>query len=143
MNKVAGLLRFAYLVNDGILTKATVFFTGEMPETESGELFACERLDQSGHLEVMVKTLEIEEITVRVPFNQYLETPSFTRPLKFKKKKKSQREYTNLENAVNELECLGKIHHLHFDFLKGKMKALAEEFNQTRTCPSEMKRNRL
>lgn len=60
MNKVAGLLRFAYLVNDGILTKATVFFTGEMPETESGELFACERLDQSGHLEVMVKTLEIE-----------------------------------------------------------------------------------
>ena len=79
---------------------------------------------------------------MRVPFNQYLEMPSLTRPLKFKKKK-SQREYTNLENAVNELERLGKIHHLHFDFLKGKMKALAEESNQTRTCPSEMKRNRL
>ena len=76
----------------------------------------------------------MEEITVRVPFNQYLEMPSLTRPLKF---------YTNLENAVNELERLGKIHHLHFDFLKGKMKALAEESNQTGTCPSEMKRNRL
>lgn len=59
-----------------------------MPETESRELFGCETLDQSEHLEVMVKTLEMEEITVRVPFNQYLETPSLTRPLKLKEKKK-------------------------------------------------------
>ena len=61
-----------------------------MPDTESRELFGCETLDQSGHLEVMVKTLEMEEITVRVPFSQYLETPSLTRPLKLKEKK-SQR----------------------------------------------------
>ena len=61
-----------------------------MPDTESRELFGCETLDQSGHLEVMVKTLEMEEITVRVPFSQYLETPSLTRHLKLKEKK-SQR----------------------------------------------------
>ena len=68
--------------------KGHFFLTGEMPDTESRELFGCETLDQSGHLEVMVKTLEMEEITVRVPFSQYLETPSLTRPLKLKEKKK-------------------------------------------------------
>ena len=40
-----------------------------MPETESRELFGWERLNQSGHLEVMVKILEMEEITVRATFN--------------------------------------------------------------------------
>lgn len=90
------------------------------------QVLAVYRLDQSLHLEVMIETLEMEEITRQSPQPVFRNTFTHSPFAVNKTIQKDKRECRKLESTVKQLNRLGRTCH-KLDFLKCKMKPLADE----------------